>query len=328
MRHGIPIWLVFTIALNLHQTCAAQNIDREAFRETDLLVDRLGAMRDSSLKSIVAGITPLCHDQVCIIRAIYKWTTKNIARDCEAGKHPERANTSASYVFVHREGTPKGYAVLIAEMCRMAGITCEVIDGMAKSDADDIGHVDNEANAHTWNVVNVKGRWYVLDAARGAGYCDGRQFQKQYKYADAWFLTNRKLFALCHYPADKRKQLLDTPLERSGFVAAPIIGPIASILGIIPAPGQRGLLRGRQDSSVKISFMVKSAYLMDRIRSVSIAVAGDTAEISFSKSADMLATIVPFPKEGKYPLTLLVNKELAFIFRAEASPRPVKHTSK
>jgi len=273
-------------------------------------------MPDSTLKSIVRSITPLCHDNACILRAIYMWVSKNISLDCGTAR---KANNSASYVLQERVATSMGFANLVSEMCRISNIRCEVVTGVAKWEAGHIGHVDDNDNRHTWNVVRVKDRWYVLDAAWGAGYCSGKEFIAE--MTDAWFLTNRNLFALCHYPDEKRWQLLDTPVQRPIFLASPVIGPIASILGIFPVAGQRGILRGRADSSVQLLFVVKPQYMAERIADVAVLIKGTTTPVPWAVNGNILSVKIPFPEKGKYPVRLLVNKTHAMTFRAEVSER-------
>jgi len=322
MQHFARSLALFIFVLFLSQAVSAQDVDREAFQDTDSLVSALGPMQDSSLKRIVRSTTALCRDQACLVRAIYKWIINNIEYDCLMAGRPERVNNSASNVLATRKGTSLGYANLVAEMCRIAGLSCSVVTGLAKWDSEHIGRVDNKTNSHSWNVVQARNRWFVLDASHGAGFCEGRDFVSQ--QTDAWFLTNRKLFALCHFPHDKRLQLLDTPIERAAFIAAPVIGPTASVFGIFPMQGQRGILRGRQDSSLLVSFVVRPIRMMERIISVSVIAAGILKEIPFSKTEDILTVIIPFPKEGKYPVTLLVNNGNVMSFRAEVLPRLIR----
>lgn len=314
--------LITSLILSGSVPLAAQTLDRLSFRTTDSLVMARGSMADSSLRSIVRHITPLCQSQACQLRAIYMWVSKNISYDCAGSRHPEQVNNSASYVLANRTAVSKGYAVLVAEMCRIAGITCEVVSGVARRDPDDIGRVDNKKQAASWNVARAGDRWFVIDAAWGAGYCDRREFVPE--LTDAWFLTNRKLFALCHYPANKRWQLLDTPIERSAFAQAPVIGPVSSIIGLLPAGGQRGLLRGRQDSSVRIALTLKAA---EEVLTMLVVSDGITTPVQFDRAGDQLSVTIPYPKSGKYPIGLLINTTSisnggpAFIFRAEVTAK-------
>jgi len=301
------------------QTLAAQDVNRDSYFATDSLVLALGPMKDSSLKRIVQASTALCRDQVCLVRAIYLWVTDNIEYDCSAAGRPSRVNNSASHVLAARKSSSLGYANLVAEMCRIAGLKCQVASGLVKWNSDHIGDIDDGENLRSWNIVEAANRLFVLDAALGAGFCEGRDFVSE--LTDAWYLTNRKLFALNHFPDDKRWQLLDSPVKRSVFAAAPVIGPAAAIYGIFPMPGQSGTLRGRQDSALQVSFRVQPREMMERIQRTSVIVEGSLKEIPFSKSADILNVVIPFPKAGKYPISLLVNNSNALTFRAEALPK-------
>lgn len=301
----------------------AQDINRDAFQETLKLVDSLGAMRDSSLKSIVNAVTVHCGSEACSMYAMYMWVVKNITRDC---KHPQRQNNTASYVLANREANSEGFANLIAEMCKLVHIPCEVVNGLAKQDVEDIGHVDNEANLAYWNTVVIGKKRYLLDASLGGGDCQGKRLNKQ--LTDAWFLSNRRLFALSHFPHDKQNQLLDTPVERSEFVAAPIVKPIANVIALVPPSGTRGLLRGRAEDTIKITFSVVPTSNIERIGSASISADGNKPTPALLVKGSSTVTVgIPLPKEGEYPLLLLMDNYPAFYFQVKASAAPKKRAA-
>jgi hypothetical protein len=303
-------------------TATAQDIDRNAFSETQKLVGKLGPMQDSSLKSIVNSITSRCNSEACIAYAIYLWTAQHIARDC---RHPEKQNNAASYVLRTREAGSEGFANLIAEMCKLVHIPCEVVDGLVKVDAEDIGHVDKDANLGFWNMITVSGKRYALDASLGAGECSGRHFQKE--MTDGWFMTNRRLFSISHFTTDKNFQLLDEPIDRSEFIAAPIVKAVANIIALVPPPGTRGILRGRAEDTIRLSFNVMPAANVERIGSAAIVVdGGKPIPIPFAKGASVLTVAIPFPEEGRYPLRLLINNYPAFDFQVQASAAPKNKT--
>jgi hypothetical protein len=308
---------LFTLLFALSTPLSAQDVDRDAFIETAKLVSTLGAMPDSSLKGIVGAVTSACNTEACSLYGIYMWAAQNIALECPRSKHPEKQNNSASYVLQNREANSIGFANLIAEMCKLKFIKCDVIEGLSKVDADDIGHVDNEANAAAWNIVLISKRRYVLDASWGAGYCDGKHFVKQ--LTDAWFLGNRRLFALSHFPKDKRSQLLDTTIERSEFVTAPIIGPMAGLIGLLPTAGMRGTLRGRAGDTLRISFEALPILDVRRISGAAVSLNERRIPVSISKRDNMLEFAIPLPEEGAYSMTLLINSAPAFGFQVQAA---------
>ncbi len=72
------------------------------------------------------------------------------------------ANASASEVIRHPEGDCKEHSVLLAALCRAAGIPARMADGylfVAR-----IGKQKNVFAGHQWTQVYLGGKWYDLDA--------------------------------------------------------------------------------------------------------------------------------------------------------------------
>ncbi len=296
----------------------AQLIDREAFDFVDSIVRKMGPMRDSNLAAIVREASASCQDEVCRIRGMFMWITRNVDRDCTPGGRLERTNGSASYTFRERRGTSAGFASLMSEMCRMSGIHCEMTSGLVKTDVRQIGNMDEQSDLGYWNIVRANGRWFVLDAFLGAGECQGKSFVR--KSTDAWFFTNRRLFSLSHLPAESRQQLVDSPRSRPEFLAGPVMGPISAILGVLPMPDQRGTVRGRADSTVTLRFQIWPASMMERIGKVEARCDGSLHPADFESADDTLIVHLPLLREGSYELGMYINGEPAWAFQAQVAP--------
>jgi len=306
------------LLLVLSQYAKAQLIDREAFEYVDSVVDRMGPMRDSSLAAITRAATAPCQDEICQIRGMYMWIVSNISCDCTPAAKPDRTNGSASYTFQQRTGTSAGFAALMSEMCRMAGIHCEMADGLVKTRGGQIGNVDEQRDIGYWNIVRANGCWFVIDAYLGAGNCEGKSFVRE--MSDAWFFTNRRLFSLSHYPQEKRMQLLDAPRSRSSFLTGPVMGETAATLGILPMPDQRGFIRGRADSTITLRFQMWPASMIERVASVGAVVNGLLTPAEYEAVDDTLIVHLPVRREGLYELSMVVNDGAAWTFQLQAAP--------
>jgi hypothetical protein len=71
---------------------------------------------------------------------------------------------SALESFDTREGDCTEHAVLLAALCRAAGIPARVVMGLE--------YVMGVWGGHAWNEVWIAGTWYPLDATNGYGYAD------------------------------------------------------------------------------------------------------------------------------------------------------------
>jgi transglutaminase-like putative cysteine protease len=87
------------------------------------------------------------------------WVLHNITK-----KDMSLAFASALEVCRDREGDCTEHAVLLAALCRAAGIPARVLLG-----AEFIGGV---WGGHAWNDVWIDGTWYPLDATNGYGFVD------------------------------------------------------------------------------------------------------------------------------------------------------------
>jgi hypothetical protein len=71
---------------------------------------------------------------------------------------------SALQVCRSREGDCTEHAVLVAALCRAAGIPARVVFGLE--------YLSGILGGHAWNEVWIEGRWYALDATLGSGSAD------------------------------------------------------------------------------------------------------------------------------------------------------------
>ncbi|RYD55784.1 MAG: hypothetical protein EOP56_14570 [Sphingobacteriales bacterium] len=298
---------------------SARNVDKSNFGKVDSSVMRIGPMNNYMLKQIVDAVTAGKSKQADRARAIYAWVAFYIDYDCRAHHHPKQRNNSASHALINRKTTYEGYANLYKTMCELAQIKCEVITGFAKYTPENIGLV-NEKNMHAWNAILIDDTWYPVDATWGAGQTDSKVKSFTKTYNGAWFLADKELFALSHYPINKKWQMLDTPFNKAAFSISPIIGPAAIANEVYPVV-MRGKIRGRADTSKKVAFEVDNPLL---VRSVSVSYKyREIAPVPFTIEDNYLYVDIPFEKAGKYPVNIYINESLAYIYNADVA-EPIK----
>ncbi|MBA3971318.1 MAG: hypothetical protein H0X46_04120 [Bacteroidetes bacterium] len=138
-------------------------------------------------------------------RAIFIWMTNNIAFDCVtyhtkktpegdfSYKTPEELIVKldkyyykyAMLVLRNKKGVAEGYSVLFRELCKAAGLNCQLVEGKASENKDKIKKFRNRKSFntnHTWNKVQINGNWYYLDVTWASGYCDKpvKRFYKKF----------------------------------------------------------------------------------------------------------------------------------------------------
>lgn len=312
----MPRSALFFFLLLLHMIAASAQdkvIDRNSFSGIDAHVAKAGSLPEFPLKTIVDSITAPATDQYEQLRAIYVWIANYVGYDCSGYHHPNTSSGNASEALNQRKTTARGYADLFRQMCSIAHIHCETVQGLCKWQPRHIG--DPDPPQHSWNVVRIDNTWFVADVTWGAGYTDERVRSFTKSFTDAWFLTDRELFALCHFPEDKKYQLLPEPVSKSRFVKAPIIGPTAAITWIVPDGSTPGNFRSREDSMQRFLFRMPQPR---NVQSLSVSWDGRPAgPVEFYKEGNLLEVNILMPEEGEHTMTLQINNKPAFTYRAE-----------
>ena len=290
---------------------AAQKIKKEDYFPIDGFVYKSGAMETYSLQYIVDSITKTCTTELQATRAFYYWQATFVAFDTKKHRRPENSLDNASSALMERKAGSKGYAEMFKAMCDLKKIECTVVKGVLRQHADDIGAFDPDA-IHYWNIITIDNTQYLVDVSLGAGELDkkGKHFTK--KYTDAWWLSNRRLFNLSHFPDNKNQQLLEVPMSKNEFAAAPIVAPAAIVAGVIPSKGTKGLIKGVADSSTALKFNL-AGYL--RVASMEVRFDNEKPmPVLFDFDQYGFYVTMPNGPEGKHVADLYINQSIAFTF--------------
>lgn len=161
------------------------------------------------------------------IRAIYRWVTDRITYDAEAFYSRNLPDPSSGVTLSRRTAVCGGYAVLVDELGKAAGLKTEYVRGFASGSGADPGRENN----HAWNAVKLPGGWRLIDATWGAGSLG--QDHKFHKGFDSYFfLTPADQMLVTHFPAEKNWQLILPPITRAEFLSRPKRTPEYYRLGL------------------------------------------------------------------------------------------------
>ena len=148
------------LLLGISQISNAQKINRDDFAKVRDYVNSLGPMEGHHLKYIVDTLTrSKTAPKAEQVYAIYYWIATNVDVNTRGMRHPGNFNPSASEALNKRSTNAEGYANLFKAMMDMSQTRSQVIKGMAKFDARNIGKLSNKWNQHAWNAVEVDGVW-------------------------------------------------------------------------------------------------------------------------------------------------------------------------
>ena len=174
-------------------------------------------------------------------RAIYRWVCNNISNDYglytkntlrrsrykdDSLKLSDWNNNFKKRLFKtlikDKRTICTGYAYIVKELSRLANLECEIIQGFGKTSMTDVKKLDTPN--HSWNTVKLNGKWYLCDATWASGLPDPETNKFTFNYNDGFFLASPKLFAVNHYPVEKKWTLLETESPTfESFLKAPVI---------------------------------------------------------------------------------------------------------
>jgi len=202
--------LAFSATMNSRVRQVPKNIQEQIFENPkdtiyDLVKFLVGNSNDTGLK----------------IRIMHDWICDNIAYDCdvftEEGAGPQGYET----VLKKRKAVCIGYANLLAVMCQVAKIDCEIVSGWSKGFGYR-GYLKEESD-HAWNAVKIAGKWKLIDVTWDAGFVERRTFIKQYTLQ--WYNLTPYQFGYSHLPEEEKWQLLSEKQVRTPeqFVKEPYV---------------------------------------------------------------------------------------------------------
>ncbi len=190
-------------------------------------------------------------------RAIYRWVCGNIANDyslyLKNKRKRERFKTDSTKLkdwnndfrkrlfkklLSDKKTICTGYAYVVKELCELAGLDCEIVQGYGRVSTTDIENLD--LPNHSWNAIKLNNKWYLCDPTWASGIPDPESNRFTFQYNDGFFLANPELFAVNHFPIEKRWWLLDHNIHSfTTFLASPIIyGKAYEYLTLHNAPKQ------------------------------------------------------------------------------------------
>jgi transglutaminase/protease-like cytokinesis protein 3 len=151
---------------------------------------------------------------------VFTWVAKNIQYDwasyrgllADAGYNSQDAEA----VLHRRTGVCEGYANLMTALCTAAGLRSQKIHGDAKGCGYSPGKTF-ETSDHAWNVIQVNGKWELVDAC----WASPQTGQQELNYY--YFCTMPAQFATSHLPEAQQWQLVSPAISMKAFVNAPFV---------------------------------------------------------------------------------------------------------
>ena len=92
------------------------------------------------------------------IRAVFDWVCRNVRYDSVKSRLGSSHYKSTAYgALVYGNAVCQGYSVLMYRLLRECGINCRIVTGIAER--------DGESELHAWNIAELDGSYYNIDAS-------------------------------------------------------------------------------------------------------------------------------------------------------------------
>ncbi len=138
-------------------------------------------------------------DQASKLRAVYAWVTDRMQYDTDSYRRGQEKHQTAQQALSARVATCEGFSNLFEDLAKHAGVPVVTVIGYVKDALHQKGEGFAKTN-HAWNLVQLNGRWLLIDSTWGAGFDDGDRFVK--RFDPFYFLIPPEEVALTHFAKD------------------------------------------------------------------------------------------------------------------------------
>ena len=217
------------------------DFDSINFSKADYLAKTIKTKRLYELNKLTYSLTNNLETDVEKFRSIYVWISNNVANDFKMYSLNERKrkrfekdsiklenwNSKFKKILFKKLLKKKrtictGYAYLLKEMCKIAGIQSIMVNGIARTSAVDLSELTMPN--HTWNIVKLNNKWYVCDPTWSTGISFPEEGRFKFDYNNGYFLAEPKLFSINHYPVEPNYSLLENNVPNfTDFTSFPVI---------------------------------------------------------------------------------------------------------
>jgi hypothetical protein len=156
-------------------------------------------------------------DKTRLVKALHDFVAQRIryddyARQMRDANLPWLApSQDAESVYARRAGVCEGYSRLMVALGEAAGVDIRYVDGDALD--DDTGAPVAGNHAHAWNVVQLDGRWALIDVTWDRSESGA--------LSTTYLFTPPGTFAATHRPTDPQWSFVAPALTLDELVAAP-----------------------------------------------------------------------------------------------------------
>lgn len=291
------------------------------------------------LRALSDKLTRPLFTEIEKFRAIYRWVCDNIENDYglylevtrqrvklkdqpeELHKWNKDFNQKVFRKLLKEHKTMcTGYAYLVKELTRHAGIRCVIVNGYGRTPQTNAPG-RGMAN-HSWNAVQLDGRWYLCDPTWSSGTIDPERKKFIHQFSEAYFLADPALFVRNHYPIDTSWTLLTQKPTLQQFLEGPLVYKEAFHIGVNPVLPDNFQIKIAKGDTVTFRFERKENRAFGNVELQ--VVCGTTISSYFhdiEKTNDMCTVSHTFNRKGIYVAHLLLDEKYVFTYEVKVSSK-------
>lgn len=261
------------------------------------------------------------------VKAVFCWLTSNIRYDLEEYYKPTSAKTTrfryrteaerqqklqairdniVKETLTGRKAVCEGFAQTFSKVCTLLKIENEIIEGYVRASSNRIGRPLESPN-HSWNAVNLGGKWKYFDATWGAGAeFNGKWVRNFNSY---YYDIPKEKYFLTHLPEKSLWRLRVGRMDKQQFYEQPIFlnKYLHSDVELV-APKKGTLVR---DIEGNIEVRLKNGFDKEYFFGFPGSNIAQAPEVDIERGITKVK--IAAPAQAKYCF-LLINREIAIEF--------------
>lgn len=267
-------------------------------------------------------------------RAIYMWVCKNIGNDYNMFLRNKRKRNKYKNNSIKLKKWNKkfgkilfdvlkkdkktictGYAYLVKELAKLANINCEIIQGYGRTSSTNLKWLTTPN--HSWNAVKLNSKWYLCDPTWASGIPNAKSGKFKFNYNDGFFLTPPELFAINHFPKEKKWLLItNSNIAFNDFIDSPILyGNAYKKLKEIVSPKRLKISTSRYET-INFEYKLKESNSVDNVYLL-INTKSDSKKVKpklITTAANVLKIEHNFLKQGHYDVHIYIENSLVVTY--------------
>jgi hypothetical protein len=201
----MKVFICLLLLLQVHLLSA------QSYKRIDSIARNTTSIHEQSMETLVTYLVSQANSDEERARILFTWVATHVQYDYPAFFKRKIVSANTNTIWKNRMAQCGGYSALLKQLCDIAQIPCEVIDGYARDAGNRIVRLGAPIN-HSWNAIKINGKWQLMDVTWAASHLlDGKKIVNEFD--DFWFSTDPAAFVYFHFPKISKWQLLEKAIS-------------------------------------------------------------------------------------------------------------------